>query len=88
MPYERGLGRSDGVVPVSSALLQNALNNIIMKRDHGTVGLATYVKDHEYPFNPAPAFPGWNFADPCERRRDASNMFRDPLYIVVRDFIQ
>jgi pimeloyl-ACP methyl ester carboxylesterase len=88
-PYERGLGYSDGVVPVSSALLPGAVNMSVV-RDHGTVGLATYVTEEtQYPFDPSPEFPGiGNSPDPCDKRRSTLRMFEDELYRTVRDHIR
>jgi hypothetical protein len=55
-PYVRGLGASDGVVPISSALLVDAAENRVIRiADHGTIALVTYVPQSCYPYDTSPA---------------------------------
>ena len=52
--YAKGLNYSDGVVPVPSAFVIGADNAMKLRADHGTVGIATYVSQDKYPFDPDP----------------------------------
>ena len=55
IPYTKGLAHSDGVVPVSSGFVKGAINENKTRADHGTIGIATYVDQENYPLDEDPS---------------------------------
>ena len=91
--YARGLYDSDGVVPVSSATLEDAADNKMYKRDHGTIALATYIKESDeftknMPWNVTLFFQMlFRVKDHGLYRWPAPDIFKNDIYKDTRDYI-
>ena len=92
--YDRGLHDSDGVVPVCSATLRGAHENIVFERDHATIALSTYVKEsNKYTINPPSVFIEAlkmivGYSNPCTYRWPKKDVFNNEIYKATRNYIK
>jgi len=89
IPYDRGLQDSDGAVPASSALLVGACDNKLVRRNHGTVGCATYMDGpHAGDTHWFIALLSWFNTESCKYRWNKTVLFNDEIYKGVRNYIK